>query len=203
MSSSTPDSAPPWSSARCSATGSPRAYAANSASARNLSAVPTLAPARSIGPIAARTPSTPTVPSRRDARNAGHRDGSQPPDVRSTSRRTALAAFTTRVAPVASTRSTRCRSSPTVRHPKRPQNARSPEPAGRDSTDATTSTTTASTRRCASPAIRSSSIFDASLKPTTASERSTASRSATTWMSASTGVFIPEVNSGPPTFIPG
>ncbi len=82
-------------SGSASAAANPRAYAANSASARNRSAVPTRAPACSIGPIAANSPATPIAPSTNATRSAGHRAGNHAPDDTPTSRRTAFAAITT------------------------------------------------------------------------------------------------------------
>jgi hypothetical protein len=67
-----------------------------------------------------------------------------------------------------------------LRHPNCPQNAGSPDPAGRAGTEATVSTINASARRTTSPAARSTSSFSASDNTETIPARTTASRSLTT-----------------------
>ncbi len=169
----------------------PRASSARAASAASRSSTRIRSPACRIGPVAARTPATPTTPSSIASRIAGNRAGSRSPVVSATSRRTAAAAFVTRDAPGASTRSTRCRSSFIDRQPV---------VSGKDgSAEATASTTTASTRRSASPAARRTSRRAASSSPASCSADSTASRSATTRSMVSARGFIRPSHTGPPT----
>ncbi len=180
-----PPSVPP------SASGSPRARSASAASAATRSSDPIRSPACRTGPVAASTPATPITPSSIVWRIAGKRAGSRSPVVSATSRRTASAAFTTRDAPGASTRSTRCRSSFIDRHPV--------ASAKRGSAEAVVSTTMASTRRSASPAPRSTSSRAASSSPASCAADSTASRSATTRSRASARGFIRPSHTPPPT----
>ncbi len=172
----------------------PRAQAANRASASRTVSRPTLCAALSIGPTAASIPATPITPSSIASRNAGNLASSRSPELTLICRRTASAAFPTRVAPATSVRSTRCSNSFWPRHPNECEKS--------GCADAVVSTTTASILRNASPATRSTCIRSASGNPASTSADSTRSRSATTRSRSSSVLFIPPVNPGPPTFRP-